>query len=894
MVEEYKKTDDTFTSYDAARHRREVQNAIALGKSVPPEVLKDYPDLVTPAAVPGVETVLPPSTKAGVAPPVKEPWQMSIAKLPESLAGDVQKWMEELPGEARKFVKEIKYVDNPSKLRLGEGSASYHHETGTVTLSSIGKSRSTLFHEVGHSVVEGTVESGNFRTFQDFIQKFASEEQPQIEVKQLFDAASAKYPKWTKSEISEYLYTANKEYRDWSEAFANSFIFHPEVLKDYPDLVGKTPVAKVTESVTTPTVPVKGTQIPVGGTGESIAREVGARYDGIQEGTDTIPDKMQFTDTVTGSTTYGNTLEEVKTNITRMREAFAAVKAEPTVEAQTIEGAMTQSARESTFELRQQVSDVRYGKLGEILFEFQGKTYKAKEPTDVMPVGQGEASQSWALKQILNKKTTLVEGEPLKKPKRERPIILGPATRTEAKVIVPEPLIAETVLLIPETPIVPEVTVPVSIPQTELVAAPKSTTADETLGTGPIEPEPATPIIEELQEIKPTPVEPVVVSQPEVVQPTVVEPVEEQKRTVEIVPTPVSEPKVEPVEPTVIQPAVEPTEAPKELVPPIEPKVAEPLIPVAQPLQVESQQPIVEIPTVMEGGQEMPYRDDARILEQRKRELQRKAEKQSKQSKPTTAQQREMKIRAEQDVRKKDEIARMRTIMERSRKQELTERQTSAIAESVQSRAKELGAKADLEEAKKLEKSLRGRNIAAEKVKTQIAKAAPTVAGVTKVTKVVSKEGRKVIKETGKGLGLLVEAAGGVVFGRPGVSGGKPISTKPLGFMRSAGEELVGRDKKLFRLSGHAPSHGVKGAADYDALEGTFGPQGIFSHDQAMKVILNIHGGAKEGGSNLYMVSGRVAMLEREGYLIPVGQAEVPKSMIGGQGQVVGFMDNVL
>jgi hypothetical protein len=51
--------------------------------------------------------------------------------------------------------------------------------------------------------------------------------------------------------------------------------------------------------------------------GESIARQVGAKYDGFQE---TIG--MQFTDLQTGGTIYGNTLEEVKANLAELRESF--------------------------------------------------------------------------------------------------------------------------------------------------------------------------------------------------------------------------------------------------------------------------------------------------------------------------------------------------------------------------------------------------------------------------------------------------------------------------------------------------------------------------------------------------------------------------------------------
>ena len=74
--------------------------------------------------------------------------------------------------------------------------------------------------------------------------------------------------------------------------------------------------------------------------------------------------------------------------------------------------AMLQAAKESTQALRDKVSSVRYGKVGEILFEFNGKTYTAPEPADVMPAKNttgtnDEASRSWALSQVLCKKAKL-------------------------------------------------------------------------------------------------------------------------------------------------------------------------------------------------------------------------------------------------------------------------------------------------------------------------------------------------------------------------------------------------------------------------------------------------------------------------------------------------------
>jgi len=66
--------------------------------------------------------------------------------------------------------------------------------------------------------------------------------------------------------------------------------------------------------------------------GEQISEELGIIYDGVQEGIG-----MQFTDSQTKSTTYGNTLEEVRTNIENIRERFTAVTPEATQEP-TVEG----------------------------------------------------------------------------------------------------------------------------------------------------------------------------------------------------------------------------------------------------------------------------------------------------------------------------------------------------------------------------------------------------------------------------------------------------------------------------------------------------------------------------------------------------------------------------
>jgi len=57
--------------------------------------------------------------------------------------------------------------------------------------------------------------------------------------------------------------------------------------------------------------------------GRSIAKELGLRYDGIQEGFGDVPTQYQFTDmAVTGTTFYGNTLRAVKANLAEKRKLF--------------------------------------------------------------------------------------------------------------------------------------------------------------------------------------------------------------------------------------------------------------------------------------------------------------------------------------------------------------------------------------------------------------------------------------------------------------------------------------------------------------------------------------------------------------------------------------------
>ena len=65
--------------------------------------------------------------------------------------------------------------------------------------------------------------------------------------------------------------------------------------------------------------------------GKSIAKQLGIKYDAIQPGFEDIPDMLQFTDPTSGSTTYGNSIEEAKTNLANLRANYTKSKSEVVV-----------------------------------------------------------------------------------------------------------------------------------------------------------------------------------------------------------------------------------------------------------------------------------------------------------------------------------------------------------------------------------------------------------------------------------------------------------------------------------------------------------------------------------------------------------------------------------
>jgi hypothetical protein len=68
---------------------------------------------------------------------------------------------------------------------------------------------------------------------------------------------------------------------------------------------------------------------------------------------------------------------------------------------------LLETAAKSVKAMRRHVNNVRYGKSGVILFDFDSVTYETPEPKDVMPVGYGDASLRWALRQYLDNNVKL-------------------------------------------------------------------------------------------------------------------------------------------------------------------------------------------------------------------------------------------------------------------------------------------------------------------------------------------------------------------------------------------------------------------------------------------------------------------------------------------------------
>jgi hypothetical protein len=57
---------------------------------------------------------------------------------------------------------------------------------------------------------------------------------------------------------------------------------------------------------------------------------------------------------------------------------------------------------------RREITNIRYGKLGEIEFDFRGKTHSLKEPEDAILVGSPNIlAQNYIARKILGGKTTV-------------------------------------------------------------------------------------------------------------------------------------------------------------------------------------------------------------------------------------------------------------------------------------------------------------------------------------------------------------------------------------------------------------------------------------------------------------------------------------------------------
>lgn len=68
----------------------------------------------------------------------------------------------------------------------------------------------------------------------------------------------------------------------------------------------------------------------------------------------------------------------------------------------------SQAMEKTLMKTTKQITNIRYGKLGEIKFDFRGKSYSLQEPEDVILVGSPNIlAQMYIARKIISGKTTV-------------------------------------------------------------------------------------------------------------------------------------------------------------------------------------------------------------------------------------------------------------------------------------------------------------------------------------------------------------------------------------------------------------------------------------------------------------------------------------------------------
>jgi hypothetical protein len=71
-------------------------------------------------------------------------------------------------------------------------------------------------------------------------------------------------------------------------------------------------------------------------------------------------------------------------------------------------GLMSSALEKSLKPLRKEITNIRYGELGEIRFDFRGKTATMAEPKEIVIVGvKGEYPKRFILRKILSGETSI-------------------------------------------------------------------------------------------------------------------------------------------------------------------------------------------------------------------------------------------------------------------------------------------------------------------------------------------------------------------------------------------------------------------------------------------------------------------------------------------------------
>ncbi len=303
-----------FPAGETARlHKESIIKALSEGKPVPPEVLKHYPDLAK--GIPAKGAVAPEAKPAG-----------EVSPIPESFK-DI------IPDAEKAFERGVGEPDLPLTERAKEALRSLGYTEKEIAMSEYGPMVNGWYHLAkwtsateARATEQWFIKQATERAMENWgglegldmanrIRQLSKEGFDHVAAEEIANKervfARGKRPELA-GQIKSYLAEIRKYIKDAEAHVAGGGLAPP----------AKQPPLYRTEPPLTDIRAQERVGIP-SATGEAIAKELGVKFNGVEEGRG-----MQFTDTQTGSTTYGNTLEEVKAKLADIRQTFAKAKAE--------------------------------------------------------------------------------------------------------------------------------------------------------------------------------------------------------------------------------------------------------------------------------------------------------------------------------------------------------------------------------------------------------------------------------------------------------------------------------------------------------------------------------------------------------------------------------------